>query len=234
MKKIFILLLGIVFSAYLYGQDECKVRVPELEGQYSGECRRGLAHGEGIARGTDTYAGNFRKGLPNGFGIYTWSGGSMYIGNFKKGARDGYGMLNRVRQAGDTVQQYGLWYADSLVIPNDARGLLHVKLSNGLESVDPVIHRDRVLADQIWFEFYERGVVDKSAHLVSAEISSGKILDTDERALNTVVAFGEITEFPVTVDMRYQIQKEKQVYLTDCHLVLTIFAPGLWEIKVHH
>jgi hypothetical protein len=88
---IIVLLLQVLPS--LAQQPECKVLISEIAGKYSGECKSGLAHGKGIAQGTDHYEGQFIKGLPEGEGVYTWSDGIYYEGNWEKGLRHGEGRM---------------------------------------------------------------------------------------------------------------------------------------------
>jgi hypothetical protein len=47
--------------------------------------KKGLAHGEGIAVGEDTYTGLFKKGYPHGKGTCYYAGGSCYTGGLEKG-----------------------------------------------------------------------------------------------------------------------------------------------------
>ena len=97
MKKHSILLsvsilFALVLSATLSAQDSgCKVLMESISGTYIGDCKKGLADGHGKAQGTDSYEGQFRKGLPNGTGTYIWSTGETYTGQWKKGIREGQG-----------------------------------------------------------------------------------------------------------------------------------------------
>ncbi len=94
MKKVlFILFLLFHFLSSGAQQQECKVLMQSISGTYSGECRKGLAHGKGIARGRDYYEGQFIKGLPDGTGIYRWAGGIYYEGKLEKGLRHGEGKM---------------------------------------------------------------------------------------------------------------------------------------------
>jgi hypothetical protein len=88
-------------------QTDCKVKLPEISGSYSGECKKGLAHGKGTAQGIDRYEGQFFKGLPEGNGIYKWANGSYYEGEWKKGMRNGQGKF----VSGDSVVT-GFWKAN--------------------------------------------------------------------------------------------------------------------------
>ena len=124
MKKLaFFVVFILAFTISGFSQFDCKVLVENLKGQYNGDCKKGLANGDGSAKGIDTYVGEFKKGNPHGFGVYTFENGSNYIGNFKKGKMDGYGLYNLLSESGDLVQNYGLWLADSLLIPNDTKAL---------------------------------------------------------------------------------------------------------------
>jgi len=98
-------------SYYLTGQGtDCKVLITGISGKYSGGCRKGLAHGKGTAQGMDTYVGKFKRGLPDGTGIYTWADGSHYEGQWKAGKREGKGVM----VTGDSTQT-GYWKADKFL-----------------------------------------------------------------------------------------------------------------------
>jgi hypothetical protein len=70
----------------------CKVLEPDLKGRYEGECKGGLAQGNGKAQGRDRYEGAFRNGLPEGRGLYVWKEGDNYEGDFVAGRRTGEGV----------------------------------------------------------------------------------------------------------------------------------------------
>jgi hypothetical protein len=71
----------------------CKVLDKDIAESYEGDCLNGLAHGQGVAKGKDYYAGSFSKGLENGEGTYQWAGGDVYKGEWKDGRRTGWGLL---------------------------------------------------------------------------------------------------------------------------------------------
>lgn len=235
MRKFnLVLFVWLAFVLVANGQFNCKVLVNDLQGQYNGECKKGLAHGEGAAKGVDSYVGKFRKGYPNGFGVYTFANGSAYIGNFKQGKKDGYGLINRVEENGAKQQDYGLWVADSLIVKNDSKALFKVKDRKGIKVIDPKVNRDKAVKNQIWINFQINGVPDKSVVVSKAEITSGKKLNTDKRALGTIVAFDEIEEFPVTFKLEYQIRQTTHFEKTDCMAEVTLFTRGRWEIDINH
>ncbi len=107
----FLLILLLCSGASLMSQEKCTVLVKELEGSYTGDCKKGLAHGMGLAQGTDFYEGKFSKGLPHGSGKYTWSDGRVYEGEWRKGLRDGEGTMTYPAEGQDSVNA-GLWEED--------------------------------------------------------------------------------------------------------------------------
>jgi hypothetical protein len=64
-----------------------------IAGVYSGECKKGLAHGKGESKGVFKYVGNFRYGLPNGKGIL-YTGDHYFDGNFQDGLKEGKGEMH--------------------------------------------------------------------------------------------------------------------------------------------
>lgn len=65
----------------------CKVNDPDIAREYRGECRNGLAHGKGRAKGRDVYVGEFKDGNTHGQGLYTWASGGSYDGTWVEGTR---------------------------------------------------------------------------------------------------------------------------------------------------
>ena len=63
----------------------------DINQSYTVDCKKGKADGKGLAKGKDIYKGEFKKGYPEGEGIYTFSNGDVFEGEFKKGAKNGPG-----------------------------------------------------------------------------------------------------------------------------------------------
>jgi len=88
---------------------DCRVRdvAGYLRGTYEGECDKSeIAHGQGEAKGADTYVGTFVDGWPEGKGKYTWENGARYEGLFRKGRANGAGLYTTakgVRYEGEFV-----------------------------------------------------------------------------------------------------------------------------------
>ncbi len=93
MKKSYLIFLLAFIPTILLSQtnNSCQVKVPELQGEYRGDCKNGLADGKGSAQGKHIYEGEFKKGYPHGEGKYIWAGDDYYVGSFRKGKRSGFG-----------------------------------------------------------------------------------------------------------------------------------------------
>lgn len=114
-KNIFgFIVLNLLFAGTISAQD-CKVLKESISESYSGDCKKGKAHGEGTAKGTDSYTGKFKKGFPHGFGKYTWKNGNIYEGNFKTGLMEGEGKMTlNLENLGDSVI-VGFWKNDDYI-----------------------------------------------------------------------------------------------------------------------
>lgn len=73
--------------------DECDVLLDRINESYAGECKKGLAHGDGLAIGRDRYEGEFKKGYPDGYGVCLYENKSKYEGYWSKGLIDGKGTM---------------------------------------------------------------------------------------------------------------------------------------------
>ena len=94
MSRSILIIIALISGNYIYAQQiNCKVLMPEISGTYSGGCKRGLAHGQGVAQGNDWYEGQFVKGLPDGNGTYRWADGPYYEGQWNRGMKEGKGKM---------------------------------------------------------------------------------------------------------------------------------------------
>jgi len=55
----------------------CKVSLASIANEYTGDCKNGLANGQGTAKGIHRYVGNFKEGLPDGNGTYYFSDSTL-------------------------------------------------------------------------------------------------------------------------------------------------------------
>jgi len=120
---------------------DCKVSKESLAGTYSGDCKKGKADGKGKAIGTDTYEGEFKSGLPNGEGIYTWKNGNVYSGHFSKGMMDGKGhlLIKRPNTTDSIVDGY--WKKDMYTGKYESPYKVYSK-GSGIDQLDISYKRD--------------------------------------------------------------------------------------------
>lgn len=104
MKQFFLLLfLMITINCAVAQNTDCKVLLDSLKGTYEGACNNGKANGHGKAVGIHSYDGDFKNGLPEGKGKYTWTNGDFYYGGWKKGLKDGKGQIHRTSNGVETL-----------------------------------------------------------------------------------------------------------------------------------
>ncbi|NJO24872.1 MAG: hypothetical protein HC867_02380 [Bacteroidia bacterium] len=104
-------LLILLFPVFLWSQT-CEVLNENLKGKYDGECKKGKAHGHGKATGKDAYEGDFKSGLPDGKGTYTWSNGTSFTGKWDNGLREGKGIMTYKTGKGEDSLISGFWKKD--------------------------------------------------------------------------------------------------------------------------
>jgi len=91
-----VFLFGYLICASTIAQNkkECEVIMQGLNDTYEGECKKGIANGEGTASGElGHYKGSFKKGFPNGEGKLTYGEETYYEGEWKYGKRHGEGQM---------------------------------------------------------------------------------------------------------------------------------------------
>ncbi len=112
-SKCFLFVFAAVLANAIYAQDStavCKVLSETINTSYTGECKKGLAHGKGEAKGLYRYVGNFKNGRPNGKGIMYY-GDNFFDGSFQEGLKEGKGEMHFINNGVDSVVK-GYWSGD--------------------------------------------------------------------------------------------------------------------------
>jgi hypothetical protein len=125
MKLLFIVFV-VIFSGIAYSQN-CAVLLEPLKGTYEGDCKKNKADGKGTAAGEDTYTGEFKAGLPDGFGKYVWKNGDWYEGQWKKGLREGQGKMFYADKKDKDSLQTGFWKKDKYIGKYEKPWIIHNK-----------------------------------------------------------------------------------------------------------
>jgi hypothetical protein len=208
MKILFHILL-ITFSSTLITQDQndCKVLLEAISGSYEGDCKRGLASGQGIAQGEDRYEGSFKKGLPDGEGTYTWNNGDVYTGTFKKGMKEGEGKLTYHPERHPDSVLVGFWKKDEYLGRYE-------EPYNVLSKTGPV----------------NRIVIRKLGATPNDIQIRGDMEMLRERGVNSAYFNGsgfDNVQFPFTMDM------EASYANVPVSFKVIIYEPGRWEVGVN-
>ncbi len=196
----------------------CKVKLFEISGSYTGDCKKGLAHGHGIATGIDKYEGNFFKGFPEGHGKYTWANGSWYDGEWKNGMRNGEGKF----VSGDSVIS-GYWKAD--------------KYQGKMRTASYKIVVSRNVARYTITKSVEQanGVTIKVllGGTENTEIEDFSLAYTNGSEYRNVGTYGiQNTNVPLDVTVRYRTWNQLHSAQYDVLFEFTIIDPGTWNVTI--
>ena len=199
-----------------------QVKNDRLSGNYEGGKKKELADGNGKAVGKDTYEGKFKKGLPEGIGIYTFgenvtldgfvfAAGDKYEGAFKKGKFEGKGKITFVDKEKGVLEGY---FEDGKYTGKTKDGYIWMKEeSSGINRI--IVQKRNSSKNEISLtgigELIEIGAVHGS-------FNSSAQTWTDIRS----------EEFPFTI----YLKGVNAANYSRCVVKVVIESPGTWEIKV--
>lgn len=202
-------------------QSDCQVLLPRISGTYKGDCRNGLANGNGLAQGIDQYEGEFRKGLPNGRGIYRWADGTFFEGYWKQGLREGTG---RMVYSADSVIT-GFWKADKYV---GRENLKNYEVLQSRYVARSTFSKVSESPNQVKIRMTMAGGPNTGISDFSMIYSSG-----DEFRLNTAYVIQNAT-FPLTVRLTYVTWNQMHSIQTQVSFEFRINVPGNWDVNVQN
>ncbi len=220
MKTIGLIIVGVLFADHLFAQ-ECKVLKPEIANSYQGECKNGLAQGKGIAKGRDSYSGEFKKGYPDGTGTYVWANGYTYKGEWKKGKREGKGEYIQHTAKGD-VTLVGTWIKDKYVgtdiLPyqiNQQQGVVKYSIKKVIGNIG-----------EIRIHFYRAGT--DFCQMTDLTIVSDSGVD---EALGSYFVIRNAV-FPVQIKVNCKMPNLLNSNIYDCLFNFSIMEKGTWEVII--
>jgi len=218
------LLLIISVIHFSYSQSEtCKVLKPEIATSYSGECKKGLANGNGIAAGTDKYEGKFKDGLPQGNGTYQYANGDVYVGDFKEGMRSGNGKFT-FKFLGRDSTYLGIWKEDKLVKRIVPAAYVITQKFN-LQRY--TIHKSNT-GNRVMFAFMQNGSNNRSLTSLSFADSGGTPLSIgQEQGFDNV-------QFPFNCKVTYSTLNSLRSASIDVIFDIQINEPGFWQITLYN
>ena len=152
-----------------YSQNNCKVLKPGIDSTYTGDCKQGLANGQGTASGVDRYTGEFKKGLPDGTGTYIWINGDKYEGQWKKGLREGSGKYTTAYNGRDSVIT-GIWQSDKYIGEESIKPYV-ILFRNGVTRVSCIRTGDQPL--RVSYKFTRGGTSSEHTSPISNLLLQG-------------------------------------------------------------
>lgn len=224
MKKIAAIIFLFILPSLVYSQkhyETCQVLLKELQGEYKGECKKGLAHGQGFAKGTDSYQGKFKKGYPHGEGKYIWDENTYFEGHFRKGKKSGFGKSFSIINERDSITE-GYWVNDIYIgkIENPKRYNTIYKLS--VERVTYIYRGDGGGRNDIMINFSRSG-----ARGINMVANNGMFVNQDSR-------YGyENVDIPFKVSMRFTAVGKFGAGGMNCQLDFEILKEGCWDVIIH-
>ncbi|MCB0824463.1 MAG: hypothetical protein KDC09_17330 [Bacteroidales bacterium] len=206
----------------IQAQEGCAVLKEEISGTYEGDCKKGLADGEGKASGIDQYEGEFKKGFPHGQGTYVWKSGDTYTGGWKKGEMSGKGTMHIVSGDRDTTYT-GIWNQDEYEGPEVKKPQIRQNVGVDRYSFNRVAEGNRLLVN-----IYMNGMPNTSATNFTINTSSG----IQSKRSNTYI-FEEVS-FPVECILRYKTWNKLHTAEHDVIFNFVIDQEGEWEVDIHN
>ena len=221
MKKNLILVLYLLaFSFYGVCQKvDGPVLKSELYGRYEGALKKGLAHGKGTASGRDTYTGDFKRGLPDGDGIYTDSLGNIYNGTFRLGKKDGMGTYTPIPML-NQKSTTGYWQDDKYIGKEKVEPYV---ISNKTGSVQPRIFKTGE-GNKV-----ELSVLDPFSNYVNAQIF---VIGQYVQKSITGREYYEEVVFPIEFDVKYTCYNKLRTGLISNTIRIKINKSGNWTITL--
>lgn len=187
MKALYLFLLPVVMNNYVLAQNtDCKVLMTSLQGTYDGECTKGKAHGKGKAAGVDIYEGDFKNGLPDGTGTYTWKDGHYFVGHFKKGEKNGKGDMYYKTAGGADSVITGFWKKDKYFGKYEEQYAVVSKTSH-ISKVD--FYMLNTKGEDISITVFRRGGTSSGSgvpYITNISVSQGTYYNKNDQVLNSI------------------------------------------------
>jgi hypothetical protein len=226
LKTILSLLFTIVFTFNQYNvfsQEPCKVLKPEISGKYTGDCKNGLADGKGVAEGKDKYEGKFKKGFPNGHGIYTWSTGEVYIGSWNEGKKHGDGKFTFKSNGVDSTT-IGIW-KDDVFLRKRIVSPYTIFRANGIKRNNVERYSD---GDKVTLTIMKDGSNNSTVRGLTFFCTSGMTYSVGPK-----LGYENVI-FPCNVKVIYTTSNSFNTASIECSFEIEIKTPGIWDIKLEN
>lgn len=216
----------LFLSLYTYSQT-CEVDKESLKGTYTGDCKKNKAHGKGKAVGTDTYEGEFKNGLPDGHGTYTWSNKNVFEGKYVKGLREGKGTMTIKKEGAQDSVVEGYWKKDVYIGKHQNPWEVYSK-SGSVRNVDVEYTPDKVSRVKIIITNTTGGVTGNS-QLPQYKVDNVIVLKGNfqrQTGLETHLKSSETSFLEITFPFRIKLQMSRE------EVELEMFEPGSYTVTI--
>lgn len=225
IKGRIILIIIINFcSIFVFSQQKCEVLKADISGTYSGDCKKGLAHGNGVSKGLNQYEGEFKKGLPNGVGTIIYADGSSYYGDWKNGERYGEGIYKLKVNGKDSIAD-GLWKNDAYI------GKKPVKQFEVIKQISVSRYTIRKIGDiknQVTIKVRQNGQALRNT-FNNINTNSGNRVNYEG-----YIVFESINYYPFNCDLRYSVPSKMGAASVDVEFFFKILVEGEWLVEINH
>ncbi len=213
-----------VVSQKIESKVDCKVLVDAISGEYEGSCKKGLAHGKGIATGIDTYEGKFKNGFPHGQGVYTWKNSDVYDGNWKEGKRDGRGKMYYKSIKQDSVI-YAYWVKDKLIKEVEIAPYEIIYRSSNLSRIS--FNKEIGGRNDIELIIMRNGKILRIFNYIDFTGNSGVTKQTAN-----YIGFENVI-FPFEGSLRFKVANQMNTVVYEYILRFTISETASWRITIN-
>jgi hypothetical protein len=221
-KGNLILVWILVFSGVTgYSQnEECKVNMPSIAGKYTGECRKGLAHGQGTSQGINSYSGSFKNGLPHGIGTYTWADGSIFDGHWSNGMKDGGGKMVTKDSTYTGIWKEDKYYGKEIIPP--------YKIDRTQNITKTTFFKSKSTFDAIKIRFFQGAVEQGGIKSVDLAYTSG------EQFHDGTIYGIQHPSFPIDIRIKFTADNSFGQVQFDGYFDFTINEPGAWDVRISY
>lgn len=225
IKAVAAALLLFSFSAY---SQNCEVDKESIKGTYTGECKKDKAHGKGKSVGADTYEGDFKNGLPDGQGTYTWGNKNSFIGKFVKGLREGKGKMIFKREGAQDSILEGFWKKDAYIGKNE-RPYQVISKTGSVREVSAEFTPDNVSRVRIIITNTTGGVPSIGGQLPSFKVDNIVVLKGFYQRQTSLESHYKSTEtslFEITFPLRIKLMIARE------EVDIELFEEGSYTINI--
>jgi len=224
-KAVSLALLLLSFCAY---SQNCEVDRESLKGAYTGDCKKNKAHGKGKAVGKDTYEGEFKNGLPDGQGRYTWGNKSVFEGKYVKGLREGKGTMIFKKEGGQDSTIEGYWKKDSYIGQHEKPWEVHSK-SGSVRNVEVQFTPDKMNRVKVIITNTTGGVTGLGGQMAQYKVDNLVLLKGSfqrQTNLESHYKSTETTYLEVMFPFRIKLQMQRE------EIELEMFEEGSYIINI--